>query len=39
MVSGRLARSKKSGPVGPERLQNLIYQFDKELSREMGGFR
>ena len=32
MVSGRLARSKKSGPVGPE-VGNAI--SDKELNREL----
>ena len=36
MVSGRLARSRKSGPGGPEVVND---QFDKELNREMDGFR
>ena len=36
MVSGRLARSRKSGPGGPEVVNET---FDKELNREMDGFR
>ena len=36
MVSGRLARSRKSGPGGPEVVHD---QFGKELNREMDGFR
>ena len=31
MVSGRLARSRKSGPGGPEVVNE---KFDKELNRE-----
>ena len=34
MVSGRLARSRKSGPGGPEVVNE---KFDKELKREMDG--
>jgi hypothetical protein len=36
MVSDRLARSRKSGPEGPEVVNE---NFDKELNREMDGFR
>ena len=36
MVSGRLARSGKSGPGGPEVVNE---KFDKEVSGEMDGFR
>ena len=36
MVSGRLARSRKSGPGGPEVVNE---KFDQELNREMDGFR
>ena len=36
MVSGRLARSRKSGPGGPEVVND---KFDKELNREVDGFR
>ena len=36
MVSGRLAGSRKSGPGGPEVVNEKI---DKELTREMDGFR
>ena len=36
MVSGRPARSRKSGPGSPEVVND---QFDKELNREMDGFR
>ena len=36
MLSGWLARSRKSGPGGPEVVND---QFDKELNREMDGFR
>ena len=36
MVSGRLVRSRKSGPGGPEVVNE---KFDKELNREMDGFR
>ena len=36
MVSGRLARSRKSGPGGPEGVHE---RFDKELNREMDGAR
>ena len=36
MVSGRLARSRKSVPGGPEFVNEKI---DKELNREMDGFR
>ncbi len=36
MVSGRVARSRKSGPGGPEPGTG---RFDKELNREMDGFR
>jgi hypothetical protein len=36
MVSGRLARSRKSGLVGPEVVSE---KFDKELKTEMDGFR
>ena len=36
MVSGRLARSRKSGPGGPEVVNE---NFEKELNREMNGFR
>ena len=36
MVSGRLARSRKSGPGGPDVVNE---KFDKELDREMDGFR
>ena len=35
MVSGRLARSRKSGPAGPEVVNE---KFDKESYREMYGF-
>ena len=35
MVSGRLARSRKSGPGGPEVVNE---KFDKEFNGEMGGF-
>ena len=35
MVSGRLARSRKSGP-GPKVVNE---KFDKEVSREMESFR
>ena len=34
MVSGRLARSRKSGPGGPEVVNE---KFDKELKREIDG--
>ena len=34
MVSGRLARSRKSGPGGPEVVNE---KFDKELNRQIGG--
>ena len=37
MVSGRPARSRKSGPGGPERLGKLTYQVDNELNKEMKG--
>ena len=36
MVSGRLARSRKSGSGGPEVVND---KFDKELDREMDGLR
>ena len=36
MVSDRLARSRKSGPGGPEVVNE---KFDKEFNREMNGFR
>ena len=36
MVSVRLARSSKSGPGGPEIVNEKI---DKEFKREMNGFR
>ena len=36
MVSDRLARSRKSGPGGPEVVDE---KFDKELNEEMDGFR
>ena len=36
VVSGRLARSRRSGPGG---LEVVNEKFDKELNREMGGFR
>ena len=36
MVSGRLARSRTSGPGGPEFVNE---KFDKELNRELDGFR
>ena len=36
MVSGRLARSRRSGPGGPEGVHE---KFDKELNREMDGVR
>ena len=36
MVLGRLARARKSGPGGPEVVNE---KFDKELNREMDGFR
>ena len=36
MVSDRLARSRKSGPGAPEVVNE---RFDKELDREMDGFR
>ena len=36
MVSGRLARSRKSGPGGPEVANT---KNDKESNREMDGFR
>jgi hypothetical protein len=36
MVSGRLARSRKCGLVGPEVVNE---RFDQELNREMEGFR
>ena len=36
MVSGRLARSRKSGPGGPEVVDE---KFDQELNREMNAFR
>ena len=36
MVSDTLARSRKSGPGGPEVVNA---KFDKELNREMDGFR
>ena len=36
MVSGRLARSRKSGPGGPEVVNE---KFEKELNGEMNGFR
>ena len=36
MVSGRLARSRKSGPGGPEVVTE---KFDKELNGDMDGFR
>ena len=35
MVSGKLARSRKSGPGGPEVVNE---NFDKELNREMDAF-
>ena len=35
MVSGRLARSRKSGPGSPEVVNK---KFDKELNREIDGF-
>ena len=34
--SSRLARSRKSGPGSPEVVNE---KFDKELNREMDGFR
>ena len=37
MVSGRPARSRKSGSGGPERLGKLTYQFDQELNKIMKG--
>ena len=36
MVSGRLARSRKSGPGGAEGVNE---KYDKELNRETAGFR
>ena len=36
MVSGRLARSKKSGPGGPEVVNE---KLGKDLKREMDGFK
>ena len=36
MVSGRPARSRKSGLGGPEVVNE---KFDKELNRELDGFR
>ena len=36
MVSGRLARSRKSGPGGPEVVNEKFY---KELNGEKDGFR
>ena len=36
LVSSRPARSRKSGPGGPEVVNE---KFDKELNREMNGFR
>ena len=36
MVSDRLARSRKSGPGGSEVVNE---KFEKELNREMDGFR
>ena len=36
MVSDRLARSRKSGPGGSQVVDEI---FDKELNREMDGFR
>ena len=36
MVSGRLARSRKSGPGGPEVVNE---KCDKDLNREIDGFR
>ena len=36
MVSGRLAISRKSGPGGPEVVNE---KFDKKLKRKMNGFR
>ena len=36
MVSGRLARSRKSGSGGQEVVNK---KFDKELNRAMNGFR
>ena len=36
MVSGRLARSRKSGLGGPEVVKE---KLDKELYREMDGFK
>ena len=36
MVSDRLARSRKSGPGGPEIVNE---KCDEELTREMNGFR
>ena len=36
MVAGRLAKARKSSPGGPE-VEN--EKFDKELNREMDGFR
>ena len=36
MVSGRLARSRDSGPGGPEVVNE---ECDQELLREMNGFR
>ena len=35
MVSDRLARSRKSGPGGPEVVNE---KFDNELNRELAGF-
>ena len=36
MLSGKLARSRKSGPGGPEVVNE---KFHKELNREMDGFK
>ena len=36
MVSGKLDRSRKSGPGGPELVNE---KFDQELNREMDGFK
>ena len=36
MVSGRLARARKSGPGDPEVVNE---KFDQELTTEMDGFR
>ena len=36
MVSSRLARSSESGPGGPAAVND---RFDKELNREVDGFK